>query len=192
MEKTSCNKKIKKSKVQGFTLVELMVSVSIFSFVMLISMGAIMTILDANRKSQTLRSVMDNLNFALEGMTRTIRFGDTYHCGGGDITETHDCITGDTSMSVKASDGKRVTYALSGASIAKSEDGGTTYYPVTSPDVIIQNVKFYVTGSDQYSLSDLSQPKVIVVVRGYAGTKESTKSSFILETTMSQRKLDFQ
>ena len=65
----------------GFTLVELMVSVSIFAIVMFISLGSILSILDANQKSKTLRSVMDNLNSAMESMTRTVRFGINYHCG---------------------------------------------------------------------------------------------------------------
>ena len=62
----------------GFTLIEIMVAVSIFSLIMVISMGSILSVFDANKKSQTLRTVMDNMNFTLEGMTRTIRFGRNY------------------------------------------------------------------------------------------------------------------
>ena len=51
-----------RSTTGGFTLVELMVSVSLFAIVMVISMGSVVSVFDANKKSQSLRTVMDNLN----------------------------------------------------------------------------------------------------------------------------------
>ena len=180
--------------IRGFTLVELMVSVSVFSIVMLISMGAILTVVDANRKSQALRAVMDNLNFAFEGMTRDIRFGDNYHCGSaGDITRPLDCSLGDNSITIRTSSGNLATYRLSGNRIIKTLNG-TDYY-VTSGDSTIQSLKFYVSGAYPFvaanPTTDMIQPQVIMVVSGYAGTKDTLKSSFSLETTLSQRKFDY-
>lgn len=75
---------------KGFTLIELMVSVSIFSVVMLIVIGALITLNNANQKAQAIRAVVDNLNFAMEDVTRNVRTGGGYKCGlsvnlGGDI-----------------------------------------------------------------------------------------------------------
>lgn len=174
----------------GFTLVELMVSVSIFSLVMVICMGSIITVLDANRKSQNMRAVMDNLNSSLEGMTRTIRFGTNYHCGStGTLTQPLDCVNGNSSLTTLSSGGVSTTYSLSGGRIIRSE-GGNNYY-VTSPDIVVQSLTFYVLGSAPYP-GNLSQPRVIVSVSGYSGTDLDTRSSFSLQTTMSQRKIDFQ
>lgn len=179
----------------GFTLVELMVSMSVFSLVLVMSMGAITSVLDANQKSQSLRAVMDNLNFTLEGMTRAIRFGENYHCGSsGDLTIPTDCPAGSSSMTVKTSDGAQVTYSLSGSRIARSVNGGTQYF-ITSNDITIQSLSFRVFGSYPANSgggpTDLLQPQVIIVVKGYAG-ELSTRSTFSLETTVSQRKFDFQ
>ena len=68
-----------KNNKSGFTLVELMVSVSLFVIVMTISMGSILSVFNANRKAKNIRNVMDNINFTLEGMTRTIRFGSNIY-----------------------------------------------------------------------------------------------------------------
>ena len=50
---------------KGFTLIELMVSITIFSIVMLISVGALLSIIDANRKDQSLKSVMKTATSSL-------------------------------------------------------------------------------------------------------------------------------
>ena len=75
-------KNTKKEKfTTGFTLIEMMVAVSIFAIVVMISMTAILSIVDSNRKAQSLKSVMNNLNFALETMTRSIKTGHGLQVG---------------------------------------------------------------------------------------------------------------
>ncbi len=184
--------KILKNK-KGFTLIEIMVAVSIFAIVMTISMGAILSAFDSNRKSQSLRAVMDNVNFTTEAMTRVIRFGTNYHC---DITVTspaltapRDCSSGSSSIQVLSADGKQTVYKLVNGRIARSINGGTDYY-MTSSDVTITALSFRVFGSPVYP--DLFQPQVIIVISGYAGDKANIKSTFSLQTTVSQRKFDSQ
>lgn len=198
--KKACPAKPRRSR--GFTLIELMVSVSVFVIIMVISMGSILSIFDANKKSQSLRTVMDNLNFTLEVMTRTIRFGTNYHCDvtTGDITTPApvDCALGRSSIVVKASDGRKVAYKLKTdgngiVRIARSINGGTDYF-VTSSDVTITNLTFRVIGSLPYSSTphDLVQPQVIITVNGNAGVRATVKSTFSLQTTVSQRMFDSQ
>jgi prepilin-type N-terminal cleavage/methylation domain-containing protein len=178
-----------KQKNKGFTLIELMVSVSIFSLVMVISMGSIVTVLDANRKSQNLRAVMDNLNSSLEGMTRTMRFGTNYHCGTtGTLSQPLDCPGGSNSLTVLSFSGVQTTYSLSGGRIIRNDTSGNYY--VTSPNIIVQNLTFWVFGSSPYP-GNLLQPRVIVLITGYSGSDLDTRSSFSLQTTISQRKIDF-
>ena len=179
---------------KGFTLIELMVSISVFTIVMVISMGTIVTVMDANRKSQTLRAVMDNLNSAMEGMTRNIRFGSNYNCVSADTAQfVSDCVdnsVGLGSIFITDSNGVRTKYYLSNGRIYKTVGG--LDYPVTSPDITVLSLVFRVYGSSLYSSNDKIQPKVIIVVSGFSGAKPSIRTSFTLETTVSQRKLDFQ
>ena len=190
--------RIEKIKRQnGFTLIELMVAISVFAIVMLISTGSILSVFDANRKSQTLRTVMDNLNFTMEGMTRAIRFGTSYHCNKNitPIASPLDCASGADSLVFKDANNAQVVYKFDQVSgrIARSVNGGPDYF-VTSPDITINRLTFRVFGSLPYSNSphDLFQPQVIIVINGLAGAKASSQSAFNLETTVSQRLFDSQ
>ena len=194
------SKKTARKNSRGFTLVELMVSVSVFVIIMVISMGSILSIFDANRKSQSLRTVMDNLNFTLETMTRTIRFGTNYHCDINytPISSTRDCNGGASSIAVTSSGGNTVTYRLvSGANYGRivrtdSSVNSGADYNITSSDVTITSLTFRVVGSPLCSSGDLFQPMVIITINGNAGVKATVKSSFSLQTTVSQRMFDSQ
>ncbi len=178
--------KRKKMNLQGFTLLEMLVSLSLFAVIMTISMGSILGVFEANRKSESLKTVLDNLNFTLEGMSREIRFGYNYDCGPAGAPL--NCSTGDTQISFTTSDGRSVTYAKVSSGIQKSDnavDGGT-YEEVTAPEITITDLTFYTFGVGL----DTKQPKVIIKVSGYAGTKTSSRTSFTIESMVSQRKLD--
>ncbi len=176
-------------------MIEIIVSLALFMTVVFIGTGAVLSIFDANRKSQSLRAVMDNLNSTLESMTRSIRFGYNYHCdiNQGSISSPRDCGLNNSANSIvfTAPNGTRVVYKLSGNQIVRTIEGGPEY-PMTSSDVTITSLAFRVFGSTSYSDGDLLQPQVIIVLRGYAGTKSSSQSTFSLETTVSQRIFDSQ
>ena len=179
---------------KGFTLVEVMVSVSLFIVILVACMASILSVFDANQKSKTLRSVMDNLNISMEEMTRAIRFGSNYHCGaGGTITAPLDCSGGGSNtLNFLAVDGTQISYTLLGGRIVRSINGGANTY-LTSSDVNITNLTFRVYGSPHFNNgTDLFQPEVIIVVSGIVGTKAVSQSSFTLETTVSQRQFDSQ
>ncbi len=188
--------RIKNKSDSGFSLIEIMVSMSLFITVIVISMGSILSVLDANRKSQSLRAVMDNLNFTLESMTRTIRFGNHYHCGSsGNTSLPLDCASGADSLTLVGPDNASVTYKLVSSRIDRIVDNGVSPQEafVTSVDVTITKLTFYVFGSAEFNGgADLYQPQVILVISGYAGTKASSQSTFTIETTVSQRLFDFQ
>ena len=59
----------------GFTLVELLVAVSLFVVVSTVSIMALITIKEANAKAQVKRNVLSNLSFAVENMARNLRVG---------------------------------------------------------------------------------------------------------------------
>lgn len=179
---------------KGFTLIELMVSVSIFSVIMVMAMGSILSVLEASHKSDSIRITMDNMNYTLEGISRTIRFGTNYVCSTSGTTFL-DCASGGGAMTVTVINPDNsvsyITYQKSGTSITKTvtpPNGGLpSVYTLTSPDVTIQNLTFWVTGSDP---TDLLQPKVILVIKGTAGNRNN-QSTFSLQTAITQRKLDY-
>lgn len=183
---------------RGFSLIELIVAVALFSIVMLVSVAALLALVDANRKAQALQSVMNNLNVALDGMVRSIRMGTDYHCGGPPYGAASPCAGGKT-FAFESFDGDPATdsdqwvYSFEQdengvGRIYKSESGGTGWLPITAPEVSIDDMKFYVVGTDT---ADNVQPKVVISIKGTAGAdKVKTKSSFSIQATSVQRILD--
>ncbi|MDB5194041.1 MAG: seg [Parcubacteria group bacterium] len=167
-----------------------MTSLTIFIIIMTISMGAILGVFDANRRSQSESVVMNNLNLAVESMAREMRFGINYHCGSsGDITVPQNCAQGNTFISFLTSDGVQMVYRLNGNSIERSTDGGLSYLAVTAPEIVVENLTFYVLGGGAPP-ANLNQPKTLITLKGHAGDKVGTQTVFSLQTLVSQRRLD--
>ena len=180
-------------------MIEIIPAVSVFSVITTISMCSILTVFNVNRKSESIKTVMDNLNLALESMAREIRFDTNYICDPllpmlDTITAPDPCQSGGTSVAFLATDGvTKIVYRQtgSGVGIEKSRDGGQSFVPVTAPELTIQDIKFFVIGAlPSVSEGSPLQPKVLIRIRGVAGSKEGTKTSFTIQTLVSQRKLD--
>ena len=181
---------------RGFTLIEMIVSTALFAVVMLVSVTALLSLVDANRKTQALHSVMNNLNIALDSMVRALRMGSVYHCGGGEYSLARDCGNGDTVLAFEAFGGDRgdagdqwvYLYDVSTKRIYKSENSGQNSIAITSPSVTIDSMKFYVIGTTP---GDTSQPKVVISIKGTAGAdKVKTRTTFHIQATAVQRALD--
>jgi prepilin-type N-terminal cleavage/methylation domain-containing protein len=74
---------------QGFTLMEVMVAVSIFTIVVVVGIGALLTINNTYRKSQVDRKSIDSLSYTLESMSRRIRTATTWNNTPGMGPENH-------------------------------------------------------------------------------------------------------
>lgn len=156
---------------KGFTLIEIMVSMSIFIIVMVVATGAVLSAVDANRKAQALGSVMNNLNVALESMVRDVRTGSLYTVGSNSIAFTD-------------AEGNRVTYGLSNNVLQKTINTGSGVGGnITANEITIQEFNFTSNGN---SLGDGLQPLILMQIKGYAG-KGKTQSNFIIQTLLTQR-----
>ncbi len=67
----------------GFTLMELMIAVGLFSIIVIVGAGALLNTNFVRKNTETVRAVVDNLNFVMEDMSRNIRLGSTYSCDNG-------------------------------------------------------------------------------------------------------------
>lgn len=181
----------------GFTIIELLVAGALFSSAVVIGVGSVFAVLNANSKAQSVQLVMNNINFVFENMVRHIRTGSVYHCRDtGMLTNPRDCPTGADSFVFESEDGDRADsddqwiyrYNAATESIEKSQDSGDTFASLTAPEVHIESLRFYVEGAPAM---DTAQPMVIIVVQGYAEVDARTTTAFNLQTTVSQRIPDF-
>ncbi|KND47031.1 MAG: putative Type IV pilus pilin [Parcubacteria bacterium C7867-004] len=169
---------------QGYTLLELIVSVGIFSMVMLIVTGAYLALISLDRKARAVNDLSSNFSFALDGMTRSIRTGKNFACvGGGDGT----C----SQMSFRDPDNNTVTYLLkTSGSIGQCTSGvcsDTSAVALTDPRIRIDALTFYIRGS---SISDEVQPQVIITIRGNILTEVGKQTNFAVQAAATQRLID--
>ena len=185
---------MKKNTQAGFTLIEMIVSVALFGIVMLVSVTALVALIDANRKAQALQSVINNLNIAVDGMSRAMREGSNYRCstsGGGDCTGGGDAMFFESYGGNSAVTTDDWVYEFRNGRIYKSTNGTTnpaSQAAITASEVTIEDVTFFVFGSGR---TDTVQPKVMMVIKGSAGTtKANVKTTFHVQSTAVQRILD--
>jgi len=184
---------------RGFSLVEMVVSVALFAIIMLVAVGALLSLVDANRKARALESVMNNLNISLDSMIRAMRMGSVYVCGYSTIpfeytTSGADCSNGGTVFSFApygadpSEQSERVVYEFDNGRLYRSQNGGVTSIAITAPEVLIEDMAFYTIGTEQ---GDVVQPKVVVVVKGSAEAENAkSRTTFYIQATAVQRILD--
>ena len=178
-----------------------MISLALFSVVVLVCTAALLALISVNKKAQAIQAVMNDLNVTIDGMVRNIREGSVYNCGNV-AASVLDCPTGNTSLisfapyGVSSTDAtKRWVYRFvpptisSTGYIERSKDGGANYSRLTSPEVSVTSVTFYVVGTNNI---DNDQPRILIVIKGSAGNAYDAKIStqFHVEASATQRQLD--
>ncbi|PIQ91399.1 MAG: hypothetical protein COV70_03885 [Parcubacteria group bacterium CG11_big_fil_rev_8_21_14_0_20_39_22] len=180
--------KLKPNSLQlkaGFSLIELIVATGLFVTVSVIAVGSLLSIVGANQKAQAMETVMNNLNFSLESMARNLRMGSRYHCGDtGNIQTERDCAqNGDDFVAFLSVSGANTIYALQDGSVVVSTNGGSTYFPLTSPAATIDHLLFYVDGTG----SAAEQPRILITISGEVNERDRTRTRFNMQTLVSQR-----
>jgi len=177
------DQKIKKEK--GFMLVELLVSVAIFTIIIFFSLGAVVIVFSSNRKSESIRTSVDNANFALEAMSRDIRFGENFKCGNPLKSICGDGEEGNklSFVSASASKGNTVFELVNGQIVKNVNDGGNL--PLTAPTYKINTLNFTLVNNEGDA-----QPMVTIFIEGVASPQSKESSTFSLQTTVSPRQLN--
>lgn len=173
---------------KGFTLLEMVVALAVFSIVIIIGLNSLLSISAANKKAQAFRVVQDNLNFVLESVSKAIRTGYDYYCGDtvddfGPSDSSQDCsgpTGGGPSLTFTDSKGTRAMYSFKDNKIQRSFDG-FNFESLISDEIEIERGEFYVIGT-----AAGAQPLVTIGLRGIV-TKQRVESATTLQITISQR-----
>ncbi len=188
-------REIIKNKRSGYMLIEIIVSLGIFSVVAVLSTTALLSIVDANSKAQAVKSVIDNLAVAVENMSRVMRVGSSYSCSADGVTPGSlgaGCTHGSTLINFTSQEGANVTYRLNGSSIQRIYrlSGNTETTNLTAPEVTVNSLKFYIFGSNPDNTTADGQPRVLMVISGTATSSANAVSNFTIQTTVTQRQPD--
>jgi len=204
---------------KGFSLVEILVVLGLFSSIATLSLGALLNAQTINTRLQETQSIIDNVNLSSQTIVREIRFGSEFHCASI-LPETLTVIptkrqncpygtTGGTVLIFKPADAEndldRVAYYATSGILYKDQyinDGvhsTSTVLQMTSDDVNVKSLLFYVDGAqtsdgsnDENGAIDYKQPLVTILLSGATRPtgKNSPPASFDLETAVSSREID--
>lgn len=194
----------------GFTLIEIMVAISIFSIVALISVSALIIANRVNQRAQGMKIAMDNLHFALNSMSFKLRQGGLYQCLDGaapsnppDYLKYKDsgrsCGSPNGASALAFTTPKSagteqsvVVYRLNEngaieywyAPISNPASGLPSFVPITVENLDIQHLSFRVVNTQGPTFA--TSPRVFISVRGVAQVGKDV-TPFSLQTVVAER-----
>ncbi len=204
----------------GFTLIEMLISLALYTVVVTISVGSLLVLIDGNTRVQGDQSVMTTLTFAMDSMTREIRTGRSYYCTSSNTpgstvfgTGDQDALFGTTSFN-RCDNGNNSNRDFQGISFVEGGDsitGGDLrilyYFDKSSADPTQYKLMRRVGNQPAESIiSDgivLSRVEFFVsgtnpgdgqptvtIIIEATETGSATDKPFVLQTTITQRELD--
>jgi prepilin-type N-terminal cleavage/methylation domain-containing protein len=172
-------------KQKGFTLIEMMVSVSIFVIVAFIVTSTLLTMSSAYKKAQKTKLLFDNLNFAIQNMTLGLREGKEYDCAGDScsfVPIEQWLVEGREATCFKRVDRDRtgVNFGL------RKMTGGCsgTGQDIISTEINITKLDFVKAGNPG------NYQRITILMEGTTGRAGKDLTQFVIQSTVSQRKKD--
>lgn len=170
----------------GFTLVEILVVFLIFSIMLTVITSVFISGIKIQAKSIAQGQMLDQLNYAIEYMGRSIRMAkkaNSTSCirNGGN----YDLVNSSSSIKFLNTDGnneKCITFSLENDRIYKDTKNDIKL-PLTSDDIKVTKLLFNVSDAAN------TQPKVTILIEAEPKTGDPLKKIKI-QTTISQRDLN--
>lgn len=174
---------------RGFTVVEQIVAMSLFSILLAISVGVFIHALRTERAITASISVNNNASLTLEQIAREARTGSSFCV---DASNNDICAAGGSPNEFKElkfvnAAGENISYALDNGKIVRdaAEDSNPPA-PITANNVNIKKLSFFLRGQHQ---SDKKNPRITVVLQISTAGISFLNSTINLETTVSPRVL---
>ncbi len=194
------NKKHSTSPMKkGFTLVEIMVSVAIFTIIITTGIGALVSMVNTYEVTQEQKKVHDGLNYALESMVREIRLGQNYHANPNLSNDNDEGTVSDASIAhsigFDAADNRGyVRYFLDNGTLMARRTGANPsaldgeHALTDDSQIIIESLEFTIIGTERY-LPNQNTQQPVVWIRITAHAQGSDRDT-VIQTLVSQRTLD--
>lgn len=172
---------------KGFTIVEMLVTVTIFSIVIGSATGVFILAIKIQRYNLAYQQILNQTGYAMEYMSRAIRMAKKDLDGDCIVLNTNYQSTGGGS-GIKFENYKLECqeFSLVGEQLVVEFDGRGAI-PLTSADFNVASLKFEIYGEEQPP--DLNQPRATIFME-VEGRNLSPLPRIKIQTTISQRDLD--
>lgn len=172
--------------LQGFTLVELLIAIGLFSIVITIAMGGFVRALRSQRQVVALIAANSNVSLVMEQISREMRTG-YYFC---ETTLTTPCSSDNSNISFLNGKGENIVYYSEASPsgngrIFRAVNGGEGSQ-LTADNVNIRNLKFNLFGG----VIDSNYPARVVIRASVSPAGNSFNVSDVvtnIQTTVSTR-----
>ena len=168
-----------------------MVSVTIFAVVMMIGVGAILAVVNGNRKNQTMQIAINNLNYAIENITRQMKTGTNFtdidiNIANPNCSEPMGFTNVEGDYVIISRDVIPNTGGVYGL-YQDIEDGFSGF--ITAPEINIERLCFGTIGTQT---GDFLQPAIIMLIEGKTiDPKQEINTSFRIHTSVTQRSVQY-
>lgn len=173
------------SSVQGYSLLEVLVSLTIFSLVILAAMNIFQAVINGQREAIVSRNLQESLRFTIDVMSKEIRSAkpdDSGVCNGlpGKIFSTD---VSSSSLKFVNADNECVNFSVANQAVVVNR---ATFRATTTPDNIkVNNFKVNIIEND------VSQPRVTFRIEVEASTTPGRKQKLSVQTTISSKFINF-
>ncbi|MCX6760595.1 MAG: prepilin-type N-terminal cleavage/methylation domain-containing protein [Candidatus Nealsonbacteria bacterium] len=190
--------KIKITNRSGYTLIEIMVGVTIFMLILAVSTDFFVSSLEMQQKALLSQQLLDNISYSLEYMGKALRMAQK----GDDAclaTDTNYEITGrggikflDYQSKCKEFYRETLTGYTTGILKVQFWEGSNPVFSLTPESLDV--VSFKIAPSSSWNDGDDKQPIVTLFleVKGIGSKKPEFQPVIKIQTTISQRNLDDQ
>ncbi len=196
------NSKIFRNNFKGFTLVETMVGLTLFTFVTFVAISALFSMQTLNIKMKSIKNIYDSMYLVVDDITRELKDGANYEgVNTSDITsidcaspsagsDAFNCISFDfmenRTLSVHGyyfDTQKETVYKYKKSLIT---GGPVEKQRIVKDDIRITKLIFKIVGTKTYyGDGDTQQPIVKIIIKGE--TKSVPAIPFYIESIVSQR-----
>jgi prepilin-type N-terminal cleavage/methylation domain-containing protein len=195
------------TKKSGFTLIEMVVSLGIFAVVAVVAVGALIRVVGASKRAQTMQTAINNLSYVLDTISREGMVANNLFCYpdpnydylsapliGNPCKITTNGLLAFKSSKMDPTGSCRLIYAYKldtvNHNLMKStqQNCGDTllqakFSSTTERNIVVTDFKVGVGDA----VTGFAMPTLFVRLKGVAGTTEKDKTYFDVETAVTQR-----
>lgn len=182
----------------GFTLLEMVISIGLFSVLIISTISIMIGVSKAQAKTANIQAIQDNIRFGLELITRELRTGTNYrlivNCGssgnGLQFTSVNQGVSQERFYYYSDTDGDAIPDSI--MRVAMATAGGidcTKSRPLTAEEVIVERLEFIVRGTAAGPGDGQPRATVSMSLRA-KNPRIGTDTSMSLQTTVTQRLRD--
>lgn len=159
----------------GFTLIETLLVILLFSVIMILMGGVFVSSLDLQRRAFNIQQAEENAGFILESMAKEIRVSQI--AGPDTSCPTSPAAT----LSITHPVNGAITYSLSGNAVHRNANGADSI--ISSNTVQFTRLQFCISGTP---IDNQQQPRV-TIIGSVRSVKTKQQATIDFQTTLSQR-----